>query len=106
MKLTHCIATGLMMAGIGVSTEASAQPRHGHGHDWRGDRGDRHWNGRDDRRWDRRDHRRWDRGRHRGWDRGRHGGWDRRWDRRGWGWNGGRQCRTVWRYGERYRICR
>ena len=105
MKLTHFIAAGLLMAGIGVSSEASAQRWDGQGGEWRGDRGDRHWNGRDNRRWDRDDRRRWDR-RHYGWDRGRHHGWDRRWDRRGYGWNGGRHCRTVWRYVQRYRVCR
>lgn len=114
MKLTHFIAAGLLMVGIGVSTEASAQRWDGQGRsqEYRGDRGDRNWNRGDNRRWDRGDNRRWDRrdnrrwDRHRGWDRGRHHGWDRRWDRRGYGWNGGRHCRTVWRYGQRYRVCR
>lgn len=46
MKITHFIAAGLMIAGLGVSTAASAQ-------DYRGDRYDR----RDDRRDYRGDHR-------------------------------------------------
>lgn len=107
MKLTQFIAAGLLMAGIGVSSEASAQRWDGYSQQYRGDRG---WDRRDDRHWDRRDDRRWDR---------RHRGWDNRWDRRGdrrwgrydrgrhYGWRNGRgDCRTVWRYGERYRICR
>lgn len=106
MKFTHIIAAGLMLAGVGVSTQATAQPgpRHhergpdrgpGHdrGRDWRGDRHDR-WDRHDNRRWDRHDRRdrRW--GRH---DRGRH-----------YGWRGGnrRDCRIVYRYGQRQRICR
>lgn len=107
MKLTHFIAAGLLMVGIGASSEASAQRWDGYSQNYRGDRDGRGWDRRDDRRWDRRDNRRWDR-RHRGWDRGHHRGWNRGWDRgRQYGWRNGRgDCRTVWRYGERYRICR
>lgn len=35
MKVTHLIAAGLVMAGLGVSTAASAQDyRHDHRHGW------------------------------------------------------------------------
>ncbi|MEG3175688.1 hypothetical protein U1872_05565 [Sphingomonas sp. RB3P16] len=80
MKLTHLIAAGLMIAGIGVSsTAASAQGRH------------------DDRRYEQRDHR---------GDRGWHG--DRRYNDRGRhrGWNNHRRCRTEWRHHRRMTICR
>lgn len=95
MKITHMLAAALMVAGIGVSTEASAQRYDGgYNQEVRYDRHDR--DRRDDRRWDRRDDRRdrnW--GRH---DRGRHNGW--RGDR------GRNHCRIVYRHGNRYTVCR
>lgn len=104
MKLTHFIAAGLLLAGVGVSTEASAQRYDGYSKDYRGDRG---WDRRDDRRWDRRDGRRWDRG-YRGYNRSYNRGWHRGWDRgRRYDWRNHRgDCWIVWRHGERYRICR
>lgn len=102
MKFTHLIAAGLMLAGVGMSTEAAAQPGPRHGHHDRGPGADREWRGDRDGRWDRRDTRRWD----------RHDRRDRRWGRhdRGnhYGWRNGnrRDCRIVWRYGERRRVCR
>lgn len=110
MRYVQIIAAGLLLAGVGVSTEAAAQPGPRHGQhdrgpdrgpgrdrDWRGDRHDRHdrWDRRDDRRWDRHDNRRdrrW--GRH---DRGNHYGWRN---------NHRRDCRIVWRHGQRQRVCR
>ena len=83
MKIIHLIAAGLMVAGIGVSTEASAQGYRGDRYDHRGDR-------RDDRR-DYRDH-------HRGYDR-----------HRGYGWNNNRyrvRCHIEWRHHRRVRVCR
>jgi len=83
MKITHLIAAGLMIAGLGVSTTAASAQGHrddrryeqrgdrGFGH--RGDRGDRNWRG----------------------DRGR-----------GHGWNNHRRCRTEWRHHRRVQICR
>lgn len=87
MKLTHLIAAGLMIAGLGVSsTAASAQgPRDDRRFEQRGDRGDRridHRGDRGDRNW---------RG-HRG--------------NRGPRWNNHRRCRTEWRHHRRVQICR
>ena len=84
MKITHLIAAGLMVAGLGVtSTAASAQ-------DYRGDRGYDH---RDDRRYDHRDDRRYDRRDYR--DHGRHYGWN----------NHQRRCHTEWRHHRRVTVC-
>ncbi len=104
MKITYMFAAALMMAGIGVSTEASAQRYDGaynqevqydrHARDDRRD--DRHDDRRDGR-WDRHDDRRdrnWDRH-----DRGNHYGW-RNNDR------GRKDCRAVYRHGHRYTVCR
>ena len=92
MKITHLIAAGLMVAGLGVSsTAASAQ-------DYRGDRGydqryDRHDDRRDDRGYDRRDDRGYDRRDYR--EHGRH-----------YGWNGHqRRCTTQWRHHRRVTVC-
>ena len=96
MKITHLIAAGLMVAGLGVgTTAASAQEYRGdRGYDHRDDRGyDHRGDRRDDRRYDRSDYR--DQGRHYGWDRGRHHGWNRH----------GRDCRTTWRYHRRVTVC-
>ncbi len=81
MKLTHLIAAGLMVAGLGVSsTAATAQDYRGdRGYDHRGDRGYDH---------------RGDRGWH---DRGRG---------HGYGWNNHRRCYTEWRHHRRVQICR
>lgn len=88
MKFAHILAAASLIAGIGVSTAASAQ-------DYRGDRHDRRY---DDRRGD-----------HRDW-RGDRRGSDRRYDRyhgRRAGWNNhGRNCRTEWRNHRRIEICR
>lgn len=76
MKLTHLIAAGLMVAGLGVSTAASAQ-------DYRGD-GPRY------------DHRYDDRGDRRDWrDRGHYYGGDRHRPR----------CHTEWRHHRRVTVC-
>lgn len=76
MKITHLIAAGLMVAGLGVSTAASAQ-------DYRGDRYEH--------RGDRRDYR----NDHRGYgDRGR-----------GRGWNNARRCHTEYRHHRRVTVC-
>lgn len=40
MKITHLIAAGLMVAGLGVSTAASAQDYRGDRYEHRGDRRD------------------------------------------------------------------
>ena len=80
MKITHLIAAGLMIAGLGVtSTAASAQ-------EYRGDRGYDH---RGDRRYDRGDYRRDYR------NHGRHYGWN----------NHQRHCRTDWRHHRRVTVC-
>ena len=104
MKLTQIIAAGLLMAGVGVSTEASAQPGRGYEQNHRGDR-DGRWDNRGDRdgRWDRRDDRR-------DWRRNRR---DHRWGRHDngnhYGWRNNRNCRDcriVYRHGQRVQICR
>ena len=82
MKLAHIFAAALMVAGVGVSADASAQRHDGPGQEMRHDRGDRH------------DMRR---------------GNDRHWgnnDRRH-GWNNRRNhCRVVYRHHRRVRVCR
>lgn len=93
-------AAGLMAAtlGVGTSTAADAQPRHGRdgwherhdgGRHWRGDRWRGGYGWRGDRGW----------GRHYGW-RGDYG-W-----RRHYGWRGYRRCWTEWRFDYPVRICR
>lgn len=84
MKLTHLIAAGLMIAGLGVSsTAATAQDYRGdRGYDHRGDRGYDHRGDRGDRNW--RNH-----------GRGR-----------GPGWNNHRRCYTEWRHHRRVTVCR
>lgn len=89
MKIAHMIAAGLLVAGIGVSTEASAAPRndrvvfveHNRGYGY-----DRGYNGR---------------GYRDGYDRrfyaGRHHGYRGRYARR---------CVTKWRHHRRVTICR
>ena len=99
MKITHLIAAGLMVAGLGVTTTAaSAQDyRDYRGYDQRYDRGDdRRYDQRDDRDYNRRDDRGYDhdRGRHYGWDRGRHNGWNNR-----------QRCHAEWRYHRRVTVC-
>ncbi|MEG3086498.1 hypothetical protein [Sphingomonas sp. PB4P5] len=99
MKFTHLIAAALMMAGIGVSTEASAQRHDGYSQNDRRDdvRNDR----RDNRRYDRRDNRRYDRH-----DNRRN---DRRWRNNGrhYGWNNNRRpCRVIYRNHRRVTVCR
>jgi hypothetical protein len=93
MKIAHLFAAALMVAGIGVSAEASAQRYDGgYNQDIRYDRGDRHdrYDRRDGRRYDRHDNRRWDRR-----------------DRRNWRGNRGRNnCRIVYRHHQRYTVCR
>ena len=84
-------ALGLMVAGLGVSTSASAQ--------YYGGRGDT-YDHRDDRRYDRRDdwrdgRRDW-RGDHRGY------GYDRG---RRYGWGNNRRCHTEWRHHRRVTVC-
>lgn len=87
-------AAGLMAAvlGVGTTTAADAEPRHGHG-GWHGrhDEG-RHWRGgygwRGDRGWRR----------HYGW-RGNYG-W-----RHYYGWRGYDPCWTEWRGYYRVRVC-
>lgn len=78
MKIKHLIAAGLMVAGLGVTTAASAQDYRGDRYEHRGDRRDY----RDD---------------HRGYDRGR-----------GYGWNRHHRthCYTTWRHHHRVRVCR
>ncbi|MEN2787584.1 hypothetical protein ACFOKI_02800 [Sphingomonas qilianensis] len=96
MKFTHLIAAALMMAGIGISTEASAQRHDGYSQINRRDdvRNDR----RDDRRYDRRDNRRFDRHDNRRWrTNGRH---------RGWNNNNRRPCRVIYRNQRRVTVCR
>lgn len=84
MKLTHLIAAGLLLSGLGVSSAASAQDHRDDRYEQRGDRGrDRH------------DHRGDDR-RHYGWERG---------DRHGWNGPRGRHCRTEWRHHRRVTVC-
>jgi hypothetical protein len=79
-------ALGLMVAGLGVSTSASAQ--------YYGGRGD-NYDQRDDRRYDHRDDRRDWRDDHRGYgyDRGRRYGWNHR------------ACHTEWRHHRRVTVC-
>ena len=95
MKIAHLFAAALMVAGIGVSAEASAQRYDGGAsiQDVRYDRGDRH----DNRRFDRRDDRRFDRGDNRRWS--RHD------NRRGWN-NRRNNCRVVYRHHRRVTVCR
>ncbi|GHH20777.1 hypothetical protein GCM10008023_29070 [Sphingomonas glacialis] len=83
MKITHLIAAGLMIAGIGVSTTAASAQGHrdDRRYEQRGDRGFGHHGDRGDRNW-------------RG-DRGRHNGW-----------NTHRRCRTEWRHHRRMTVCR
>jgi hypothetical protein len=91
MKIAHLFAAALMVAGVGVSAEASAQRYDGgYNQDIRYDRGDRHDHyDRRDGRYDRHDNRRWDRR-----------------DRRNWRGNRGRNCRIVYRHHQRYTVCR
>ncbi|MDF0487173.1 hypothetical protein PX554_03445 [Sphingomonas sp. H39-1-10] len=93
-------ALGLMVAGLGVSTGASAQDyrRDHHGYDRRDYRGDhRGWRGdRHDWRGDRRGYY----GPHRGYY-GPHRGYGYG---NGWG-RGGRDCRVTWRHHRRVTVC-
>lgn len=91
MKIAHILAAASLIAGIGVSTTASAQ-------DYRGDRGGHHDRRFDDRRGDHRDFRGDRRGDRRYDNRyhGRHNGYNNR----------GRNCRTDWRNHRRVQICR
>ncbi len=84
MKLTHFLAAATMIAGLGVSTAASAQD---YRHDGRYERRDHR--GYDDRR-DYRDDRR-----HYGHDRGRHQGWNRH----------HRRCHAEYRHHHRVTVC-
>ena len=104
MKITHLFAAALMVAGIGVSTDASAQRYDGNRYE-QNDRGNRGYDRREDRRYDRRDYRRDDRRGFRGY---RHD--NRRWDRgnrwgRNNGWRGNNRCRIVYRHHRRYTVC-
>ncbi|RZF63994.1 hypothetical protein EWE75_13525 [Sphingomonas populi] len=88
-------ALGLMVAGLGITTSASAQD---YGRDHRG------YDHRDDRRDYRGDHRGF-RGDRRDWHgerRGYYGG--NRGYGNGWG-HGGRDCRTTWRHHRRVTVC-
>ncbi len=77
MKIRNIIAAaGLVVAALGTSGAAQAQPYHGEGR--RGDYNRPGWH---------------DNGRHRGWE-NRRGG------------NGGRHCWTEWRHHHRVRVCR
>lgn len=100
MKITHMFAAALLMAGIGVSTEASAQRYDGGpNQDLRYDRQDH--NDHNDRRWDRRYDRHDDHRDHRDWS--------NRGNDRSYGWRGDRgrsDCRAVYRHGHRYTVCR
>ena len=107
MKLPHILAAGLMIAAIGVSADASAQQRgYGYDQEYRGDRDGRY--DRNDRGYDQRDDRlddrsyRQDRG-----NNGNHYGWrNNRGNGYGWRNSRGRDCRIVYRYQQRVRICR
>lgn len=77
MKFAHLIAAATMVAGLGLSTAASAQ-------NYRYDRDDRYEG--------RYDHR----------DDGRHYGYDRR---RSYGGYNGRRCHTEYRHHRRVTVC-
>lgn len=97
MKIAHILAAASLIAGIGISTTASAQ-------DYRGDRG-RYDHRYDDRRGDHRDWRGDRRGGDRYYGRDRYYGGDRYHGRHGYN-NRGRHCRTDWRNHRRVQICR
>jgi Ni/Co efflux regulator RcnB len=88
MKIAHILAAASLIAGIGVSTTATAQ-------DYRGDRHDQRFDDRRgphrDFRGDRRDDRRYGGDRYHG---------------RNAGYNRGRRCRTEFRHHRRVQICR
>lgn len=81
MKIASFIAAGLLMAGIGVSAEANAAPRHDRVVYVSHDRGYY--------------------GHHRGYD--RRYGWDRP---RYYGGRHYRRCNTFWRHHRRVTVCR
>ncbi|MDO7842822.1 hypothetical protein [Sphingomonas immobilis] len=89
MKTTTKLAAalGLMVAGLGISTSASAQYYGGRGYNY---------DHRDDRRYDRYDRRDWRDGRrgYYGYDRGRR-----------YGWGNNRRCHTEWRHHRRVTVC-
>jgi len=94
-SLKFAAALGLMVAGVGISTEATAQRYDNHhgNYDRRDGRGDhRDW----------RDGRRGNYGHDRGYGYGR--GYGRGYGYHG-GWRGGRDCRTTWRYHRRVTVC-
>jgi hypothetical protein len=96
-SLKIAAALGLMVAGVGISTEATAQRYDGyrHGYDHR----------------DYRDGRRGYYGHDRGYGYGRGGYYGRGYGyhRGGYGyrggWRGGRDCRTTWRYHRPVTVC-
>ncbi|MBA3898252.1 MAG: hypothetical protein H0X36_14205 [Sphingomonadaceae bacterium] len=94
MRIPHLLAAGLLFAGLGVTTTASAQSNDGRdGYSQRDDRGDYRRDDQRDYRGDRRDDRRdWRDHRDNGW----HNGWNRN----------HRRCWVEWRHHRRVRVCR
>ena len=100
MKITHIIAAGLLVAGLGTGASAQSHQRDDHRAGYsQQDRGEHREirRDRDDRRSYHSREYRHDRGRHYGEVRGRHYGWNRHHRVR---------CTTTWRHHQRVRICR